>query len=76
MLDEDGVPLITNEGREKYGKLWITVYETAERTAAGRYSEAEVTVFLRDDRAEEIYRHTCSAYIPSFAEKNGGDENE
>ncbi len=79
VLDENGKPLITNEGREAYGRIWVQLYETVERTDAGRYSETEVAVFMRTTEAEEIYRHTCSAYIPSFAEineENGGGEDE
>lgn len=79
VLDEDGRPLITGDGRSEYGRLWVQFYETAESTPAGKYSETEVTVFLTGNAAEEIYRHTCSAYIPSFAaqnETNGGGAHE
>jgi len=75
VLDEDGDPLITEDGRRDYGVIWITMYETTENTNAGKYSETLVTVFLKGNDAQEIYRHTCSAYIPSFAvreEENGG----
>ena len=79
VLDEKGMPLITIDGRRDYGKVWVHMFETVENTEAGRYSEIEVAVFLTGNGAEEIYRHTCSAYIPSFAENygmNGGADDE
>lgn len=79
VLDEKGMPLITNEGREAYGRVWVQFWETTERTDAGKYSETDIAVFLREPDVSEIYRQTCSAYIPSFAEddaEEGGASDE
>lgn len=74
VLDEDNRPLITEEGRNTYGRLSVTLYEDEKKTAAGRYSEVEIIVFRKDGTADAdmIIRQRCSAYIPSFAAENGG----
>ena len=77
VLDENGHPLITREGRSNYGRVWIQLFETREETSCGRYSEVEVVVFLLTNTLEEAYDCTCSAYIPSFEAEdaeNGGEE--
>ncbi len=72
VLDEDSKPLVTPEGREAYGRVTVQLFETAEETVCGRYSEAEILVFETGNTADMLIEQKCSAYIPSFAAGNGG----
>ncbi len=67
-LDEEFRPLYTEDAREQFGRISIFMEENTEKTAHGTYSELSVQLFLMIDEPDEIYSHTCSAYIPDFSE--------
>ena len=69
-LDEARLPLLTDDVRERYGRVKLILTETRESGKCGEMCRLRTRVFLISDGGREIYSQISSAYIPDF--KAGG----
>ena len=66
-LDETRMPLLTEDVRERYGRVKLILSETRENGKCGELRRLRTRVFLLSDGGREIYSQTSSVYIPDFA---------
>ena len=66
-LDEARLPLLTEDVRDRYGRVKLILTETRESGKCGEMCRLRTRVFLLSDGGKEIYTQESSAYIPDFA---------